>query len=907
MEQFNALKLADEVRTFPNIDMPAPAPKATLGTGKKHRITERHKSLFYNNSTGPSTVALPGLLRTRKTKLSEAPAGRSAPAETFTGFNATAFKLDLGDSLSTAYESIAQFKTEAGQNFSSAPQQLTNNLAPVSEGNNSATMSTRSNASTTKVKNDSTLEELRNYITLMDKYSLHNFMIYEGYALVETPEFQSFKRTYQFKWGSIAHIIKQLEEFFQQHDVKLAIINGPRLFDLSKLNLPSLERKDLFSMITNIDQIELQLDEADGSSSDGAVQRIIMRVQTLMRGWIARVRFRKLQKSISASILLQAIIRKFLYRRQTVQMLRQSVAENQARFFRNRTKLEYWWQSRSKGSEDRTRLVIYIPSISVQEYLRMDFENFRAMQNSHISNLFQLADPDLNLVYITPFLMTNHDKAYHEKFLALLGVSILPKRLHFITPEQINHLPQHLSLASALWYSPGALNKLRTFTRRFQSSIVVPASVTWVEKRIASYLDISLLAPESSIAETISSRSFMKSIFMEASINIPLGSHDIYSLDDLFVALSRLISSNVGVSKWVIRLNNDWNNESAVALDVAKLPLLQNLRSEQHQLAGDNDNVAAWFTREVQLSVRKRVLRLLKKDFASKVRICRKDLYPTWDYYLKMLRQFGAVVEAEPLEKLGYVDATCFVDPTGKVHDCRGFEVHMNDNYQAENYLYPQTITPPSALEGALEAVATFLFQRYHVLGYVTVQFMSLWDAHENIPRLWATGIYLGMRAIHGAMGTTAVAVMAEHAGHVTVPTAEQKTHSHPLPPTPMPLSLLPTLPDGKFFLYVPIVVHDPLKSTHDDNFFKLCRMRGIAFDVKNRVGTLFFLLDSVVGGAVSVLCIGATRKKSIEITIHTLTFVAREFGMDSVTSPHRADNCTNMLISLKKLLRHQD
>jgi hypothetical protein len=321
--------------------------------------------LFYNNSTGPNkeAVALPGLLRTRKTKLAEVPAGRTAPPETFTGFNATAFKLDLGDSLVT-YDSIAQFKTEAGQNFSTNPTQGPNIPPDV------PAMSSRSNASAAKLKNDSTLEELRNYITLMDKYSLHNFMIYEGYSLVETPEFQSFKRTYQFKWGAIAHIIKQLEEFFQMNDVKLAIINGPRLFDLSKLNMPSLERKDLFSMITNIDQIEMQLDEAD-SGSDGAVQRIIMRVQTLIRGWIARTRYRKLQKSIAASILLQSMIRKFLYRRQTVQMLRQSVQENQARFFRNRTKLEYWWQSRSNSSEDRTRLVIYIPSISVQEYLRM--------------------------------------------------------------------------------------------------------------------------------------------------------------------------------------------------------------------------------------------------------------------------------------------------------------------------------------------------------------------------------------------------------------------------------------------------------------------------------------------------------------------------------------------------------
>jgi hypothetical protein len=609
-------------------------------------------------------------------------------------------------------------------------------------------------------------------------------MIYEGRALTETPEFQSFKRTYQYKWGAINHIIAQLEEFFQLHEVKLAIINGPRLFELSKLNLPQLNQRDLYSMITNIDQIEVLIDIADNNKSENHVQRTILRVQTLMRGWIARVRFRKLQKSIAASILLQSVIRKFLYRRLALHLLRQEESAGNAKFLANRSRIGHWWKSRTLDpGEDRTRLVIYIPSVNISEYLRMDCENFRAVQNAHISNIFQLADPDLHLIYVTPFLMTDSDKAYHEKFLSLLGVSILPKRLHFITPERINYLPQHLSVASALWYSPVALTKIRTFTKRFRSSVMVPTTVTWVEKRIATYLNISLLAPESSIAETITSRSYMKSIFMSSGVNIPLGSHDIFSLDDLYVALSRLISSNVGVGRWLIRLNHDWNNESTVVMDVDRMPLIVNLRMEQHTLAGQHDNAAAWFSREVQLAVRKRVLQMLKKDLAAKLHLCRKDIYGSWEYYLRLMKQYGAVVEAEPLEKLGHVDGICFVDPTGEAHGCKGVEVHMNDHYQVENYLYPQNLTPRSALEGATESIARNLFVQYHVVGYVTVQFLSFWDAHDQIPRLWAVGLQLGLRSTHGALGTMAVATKP-------VGVAMQ-----------MPLSLLPAIPDGKTIL----------------------------------------------------------------------------------------------------------
>jgi hypothetical protein len=724
------------------------------------------------------------LLKTRKTKIVDASTAKSAEGSTFTGFNATSFKLDLGESKVSAYDSINTYKPETAGKSGEGSQVETSNFADNALvhsdllSQSAGTMRTKTKGPPTASEN--TLEELRNYITLMDKYSLHNFMIYEGRALTETPEFQSFKRTYQYKWGAINHIINQLEEFFQKHDVKLAIINGPRLFELSKLNMPQLNQKDLYSMITNIDQIEVLIDIADNNRTDNQVQRTILRVQTLMRGWIARVRFRKLQRSIAASILLQSVIRKFLYRRQTLEMLRREEAAGHAKFQSNRRLIGSWWKSRSLDpGEDRTRLVIYIPSVNASEYLRMDCENFHAVQNAHISNIFQLADPDLQLIYVTPFLMTNTDKAYHEKFLSLLGVSVLPKRIHFVTPERIGYLPQHLSLASALWYSPGALNKIRTFTRRYTSSVIVPTTVTWVEKRIATYLNISLLAPDAGIAETISSRSFMKSIFMESSVNIPLGSHDIYSLDDLYVALSRLISSNVGVGRWLIRLNHDWNCESTVVLDLDKHPLMMNLRAEQSSIAGQHENVGPWYTREVQLAVRKRVLQMLKKELPTKVKICRKDIYTDWDFYVRMVKQYGAVVEAEPIEKLGYVDGICFVDPTGEVHGCKGMEVQMNEHYQVENYLYPQGITPRSALEGATVAIAQNLFRRFNAVGYVTVQFMSFWDAHDNLPRLWAVGLQLGMRATHGALGTLAVAA-----------------HTSPAP-MEMPLSLMPDIPEG--------------------------------------------------------------------------------------------------------------
>ena len=70
------------------------------------------------------------------------------------------------------------------------------------------------------------------------------------------------------------------------------------------------------------------------------------------------------------------------------------------------------------------------------------------------------------------------------------------------------------------------------------------------------------------------------------------------------------------------------------------------------------------------------------------------------------------------------------------------------------------------------------------------------------------------------------------------------------------------------------MVMHPPLKNSKDETFFHQCKMHGVAFDIQNKVGSIFFLIDSVVSGAISMLFIANTRRRSIEYAIQTLSFI---------------------------------
>ena len=150
-----------------------------------------------------------------------------------------------------------------------------------------------------------------------------------------------------------------------------------------------------------------------------------------------------------------------------------------------------------------------------------------------------------------------------------------------------------ISMTQVFWCSPACLRKVKSHMKRIPNAILVPGSITWIERRLSNLLNLPILACEPVVVETLKSRSYMKKIFMEASVNIPIGAHDIFSSDDLYIALSRLVSSNLDVQKWKCTLNQDHNNESVLVLDTSKMPIMSQLRHEQATLFEQNNGTTS--------------------------------------------------------------------------------------------------------------------------------------------------------------------------------------------------------------------------------------------------------------------------------------------------------------------------
>lgn len=60
--------------------------------------------------------------------------------------------------------------------------------------------------------------------------------------------------------------------------------------------------------------------------------------------------------------------------------------------------------------------------------------DYHLQQNSQMSRLFRLADPNVTMIMISPIPLPIDLLAYYVKMLEIIGVENIDERLHYVTP-----------------------------------------------------------------------------------------------------------------------------------------------------------------------------------------------------------------------------------------------------------------------------------------------------------------------------------------------------------------------------------------------------------------------------------------------------------------------------------------
>ena len=796
---------------------------------------------------------------------------------------------------------------------------------------------------------DPILAELRTYLNSMDEYKATSFTIWGGKTLRSTPEFTSYRENHVADWGSISTIINSLEKIMQKYDVPLAIINGDTVAALAGLALPRIDKEQLLNCCSNRDTVEAAFTSMRNANDHNQQFRAAILLQSLLRRWKAMRYFREEKERRDAAMAIQLRYRYHYYRNKLIHQRAERDRKIQLQIEESIIKLRNSW-----GTKNHPSFLVIIPCITVPDFIQKGTKYFHELHGLFTLFASQLSRPNCEMCFVIPDHLNEHEMQRLDMFLMTLvdpsdrhaGIDNIRKRLHFVVPELGMILPKaaqaasQMTLSDLLWYSPGALRRIKRLCSRHPGSVILPAGgiANLTHEKLASYLNISLLAPNPHLSLKLASRSTHKKIFEQANISFPPGAHSINTQDDLIKALSRLIVANMSVRRWNIRLNTDIDNETLLWFEPLKLNIYDVIKNEMIKILKLNDNnVGAWYSRPVQLSARKRLSTELIEKIEEIIHIDRKDIFVSWVSFLRKMKKFGCVIEADAEHfKLGNISNSFFISPNGDLIIEEGLDKITDSTFEStQAYLYPSVLASSNTLKKVTKSIANTLFYNYQAVGYFNVTFVSYFDVWEHCPRLWALDLHVGLSCASGALGC--LQVISSHtpklgAADDVVVNIKHKNMEHVIdeneyndnnennhdnnndnnkdynnnnivPQFPGPLDIV--IPDppqlhvledrlypqkyvlnpemhfhgARSMLYIPIIFHSPLKEEDEDMFYRLIAKRGLVFNMTMRVGVLIMHICPLERGMIGLLCIHETRIRTLELATQALISIYELIG----------------------------
>ena len=714
-------------------------------------------------------------------------------------------------------------------------------------------------------------EDVRNYNQLMDEFSLHQFIIRKGKCLDDTPEFISFKRTYISKWGSISYIIHLLEKMLTNNKVPIAVVEGKKLVDLANDDLKKPQNEDLYDCLINQDEVSkyIKIPARMFTGVNGVAMAVIC-IQKYWRGFKARSAYNQLKFLMGKAAVIQKAFRLF----QMVKATKSKIEElNNESLFVWREMMEEF-KKRWPEIRKKKRIEIHVNSLSIGEAKRISMEKFMQRENIQIARLFLLRDPNVSIIYVSPFTFTNDVLGYYMKILQIGDIEEASTRLHIIVPENAQRFPSHYSLTQCLLYSPKSMKRIKNLIRGKQAYLV-PGRASTDDIKLSINLTVPILWGEPQKINLYSTKSGCKRIFQQADVPTPISAFDIYDEQEFLMSLAKLIAHNLYVSKWIFKIDDEFNGRGHASFITDNVKFIAELRKQKK--IDINDNVI------------ENLIEVLQKQVPKKAKIACPSLYKTWKEYIDAFCTAGGVIEAAPScqsNKIGSPSIAFFIDPDGEIQVIGSFDKFAWREYINAGWFFPQKSLPNMNLMTISKSIGEVLYEKQGVIGHVTVDLVSFPDptSPNSHPLFWAVDInwYLtDWAAVWFFFWFLMEGQLDQYTGQYTIDkydgqsvrdskislskTSDRKTEADEF--------------EERWFLYCSYIHHLGLATIQYKTFFHMCRLESISFDLEKRRGTTFILSDCLQSGLLSILTVGDNRNELVDKMVESLNFIQTQAG----------------------------
>jgi hypothetical protein len=742
------------------------------------------------------------------------------------------------------------------------------------------------------------VEQPRDYDELLDTYSLHQFIIRKGKTLSNTPEFSSYQRKYFFMWGQIRNVIQALEAMLTKYTIALAYVNGQKVVELAEEDLRQPSVQELMNCLENDDKVGLLMKiPGQRYQGDDAEEAAAVKIQSTYRMFREKRRHSERMYSNRMARVVQVAWRRYLL----LQATRLRIAEEW------QDKLENWqnmwegWKQNWGTFTTKKRVVVHIPSLSFQPYQRKGLHNFTIKQNLQLTRLVDVADPDVDVLYISPFELNAEIEQYYLKLLEVGGVQDAGERLKIMHPENHSRFPEHFSLAKAVLYSPRLMKRIKEYIRG-RPAYIVPNEVGPEDLQLAVELNLPLLSGMPDNCVLFGSKSGCKRIFAAAEIPVPPGVHDVFEEEDFYEYFAKLIVDHLDCQKWVLKIDNEWGGRGCASFEPSSMKILAQLRREKSQHA------ARWLMPEVLATAQQRLVQALRETLPRKVVLACPAVYNhSWDKYARTFFRVGGVIEACPAYVVCSPSTSLYIEPDGTVNI-----LNTHDQIFSSPFLYAGANFPSAApcdlLHAAAKAIGKTCFQE-KILGYVGVDFVVYFDMDKDELRLWAVDLNLRMSQSQASFMLYNFLMQGQY-------------HSSERPRTGLPKDKeeqanrirytvtvdgegegAGSVEEERCYTVVNYIYQPNLATLQFSSFFNMCRLKGVAFDLRAKEGVAFMMMDSLASGTLGMQCVGRDQASSLQGMEQALSFLQEEIGRLRLSNHVYAEesNLEQILDSVRK------
>lgn len=670
------------------------------------------------------------------------------------------------------------------------------------------------------------------------------FTIQGGRTVCENSDFEEFRKEYINQWSYILPCLQELEILLSKYAIPVAIVDGDQLARLSinyKIsNRPSFS--ELIDCCTNQNSI-LSLIDAPGQIYKGpkGYDLAAAKIQATYRMYQDRQKYLDYRQSKAAA----AIIAMNWIMVMKMTTIRSRLKTSRALYlmkYRERLKeLKTTWPA----IQSKKRVIIHIPSRGYSQNIRDSLVDYHNLQNSQMGRICDVNDPNVEVIYISPIDLDNDMQQYYQKLLGM-GVSKegdsmtdSDSKVKFIVPDHLDAFPGlNFCLSTLLLYSSQTLKRLKRLIAG-KTAYIMPSVVHRDDMELSEKLNIPVISAEPDVVHLYSTKSGSKRIFANANVAVPPSEFDIYTEEQLFELLSSLIASNLNVTRWVFKIDSEFDGRGTAYCDITK-----HLNCHKWALKQAERYGSKWSKRWAQEPTTIKIYGELPEIIYNHLKIVNTTLYPSVEKFLLAFTKSGGVIEAcPPSDDVTCITVDMFIAPTGDVEIKNTGDQIRATNFQTWAVSSPQTSIDPDRLHANSTAIGTTCYER-GIIGYISAGFATFIDPVSSDQALWAIDLklqYTDTMAMSNILQYVTGGTFDNASGLFKIP--EYKVMPKVASRFQSPKERQP--PNYRFAILCPRLFHTNLSLVHYSVFFQMCRAHHIGYDIREREGAIFSLIDS--------------------------------------------------------------